>query len=335
MEYTQNRNAPGYLFRVELTPRNDAHFKRIAQNVFFLIDRSQSIRPARYEASKVAVINALALLQKGDTFNVMVFDKHVSKLSEKNLPWTKENIEKAREFLSRQPYGGLFATTDLYSSLGNIIPDAVADNEVNTAILLSDGDTYLTKEQQRNRIANWTKQNSGKVSLYGIASGAGNNLPLLDVLSAFNKGSLYYASTDNDINDILLSLMRHIQNPIAKEIVATPVLPEADTSILIYPTPQRLPNMYENDPYVIYGSINNLRDFHIFFQGKYYDRWLDIKQLVTFRNAKPVMSTALEKPWAFQQAYNLYDRYLNEGSIKYLDRVRQILSPYKIPVAFQ
>ena len=93
------RNAPGYLFRLQLIPRQDVQFKRIVQNVLFLIDRSQSIRPARYEASKIAVINALGLLQKGDTFNVLVFDKNISKLSEKNLAWTKENIEKAREFL--------------------------------------------------------------------------------------------------------------------------------------------------------------------------------------------------------------------------------------------
>ena len=140
----------------------------------------------------------------------------------------------------------------LYSSLGNIIPDAVAANEVNTAILLSDGDTYLTKEQQRTRIANWTKQNSGKVSLYGIASGAGNNLPLLDVLSAFNKGALYYASRDEEINDVLVVLMRLIQNPIAKDIIATPITPEAESlPVLIYPPAQRLPNMYENGSDVV------------------------------------------------------------------------------------
>src|SRR5262249_17320002 len=152
-------------------------------------------------------------------FNVLVFDDAVVRLSSQSLQWNPSNLANARDFLQQQKYGGVFATTDLYSSLGVIVPQAVAENEVNTAILLSYGYTFLSSEKQRTNIGNWTLKNSGKVSLYVIASGKGNNLALLDLLSVFNKGSLHFSATDTGLDSVLFKLMQSIRNPIGKDMV--------------------------------------------------------------------------------------------------------------------
>lgn len=334
VEYAPKQRGSGYLFRLQLIPKSSAVFRRIAHNVFFLIDRSHSIPTERYEAAKGAVGQALTMLQEGDTFNVLVFDKHVVQLAPKNLQWNEQNIERAYAFLSQQPHGGMFATTDLYASLGNIVPKAVAEKEVNTAILLSDGDTYLSMEKQQEAISQWTKQNQGKVSLYSVASGKGNNLPLLDILSSVNKGSLYYAYNDDQLPSALLTLTEAVQNPIGKEIVTSAIASNKKVKVTLYPSSQRLPNLYDHIPYVIYGSIDRLDDFHVFFQGKYYDKWLDIKQEVSFKTAKLSKDDDLEKMWALQQAYDEYSLYLNTGDKSRLHRARQILASYKIAAPF-
>lgn len=164
IEYARKSNGT-YLFRLTFFPKPHYPFKKIAQNYFFLIDRSQSIPPEYYERSKSAVIAALKLLKADNTFNVLIFDRKIVKLSHRNLPANFENITKAEKFLNQQKHGGIFATTDLYSSLGDIVPKSVAENEVNTAILLSDGDTFISRDNQRKTIGNWTKENSCKVSL--------------------------------------------------------------------------------------------------------------------------------------------------------------------------
>lgn len=325
----------GYLFRIELIPKPHAKFRRIRQNYFFLVDRSQSIRYARYGFTQEAVSQALTALQPGDTFNILVFDDHAVAYAPKNVPWSPENISSGQNFIKQQSYGGLFASTDLYKSLGKIIPAAVAENEVNTAILLSDGDTRLTPDAQRESIQRWTRQNEGKVSLYSVASGTRNHLALLDLISFFNKGTLHYAVLDKDIGGSLMQLMQMLKNPIGKEMTVKAVKEASDLDITLYPSNESLPNLYEHTPFVVYGTINRLQDFHLFFQGKYYDKTLDIKHVVSFARSKQAEPAELEKRLAVFQAYRCYASYLAEGDKVYLTRAKELLKPYKLPLAFK
>jgi hypothetical protein len=334
VDYVPKQNGPGYLFRLQLTPKENAVFKRIAHNVFFLVDRSFSIPSERYEKSKRAILQSLSLLQEGDTFNLLVFDSNIVRMSGNNVPFNSQNVSKAYEFFSQQGHGGFFATTDLYSSLGNIVPAIVAEQEVNTAILLSDGDPFLDLSKQRIAIGQWTRQNAGKVSLYSIAASQGNNLSLLGLLSAVNKGELHYAANDDGIAGTIFNLLQGLQHPIGKEITTTVVVPNAGTQVSLFPTSHRLPNLYQDIPYVIYGSTNTLEDFHIFFQGKYYDRWLDIKQVVSFKNVQATSGNTLEHLWTLQKAYDYYDQYLYNGDVAVLKLARQLLHDQGIPIPF-
>lgn len=334
VEYAPRKDKNGYLFKLELTPKKGVKFRRIKQNISFLVDRSHSIRLSRYEITKTAVSKALALLHQGDTFNVLVFDDAILKLSPENLSWSPGNVYNAREFIKTQKYGGIFASTDLYSSLGLIVPQAVGEDEINTAILLSDGDTFLSSEKQRASIGKWTSKNAGKVSLFTVASGKGNHLPLLDLLSVLNKGTLNYSATDRGLENTLFSLMQNIRNPIGKDITITTTA-ESDIKIQILPLNPYLPNLYENTPYIIYGAIDKLIDFHVFFQGRYYDKQLDIKQKVSFASAAKVDTANLEAKWALQEAYVSYSMFLNDGQQTHMDNVKRLLMPLRIPLAFK
>ncbi len=334
VEYAPRQDGRGYLFRLTFIPKPGVIFKRIAQNYFFLIDRSHSIDARKYEIFKLAILRSLAYLKQGDTFNILIFDNKVARLSPVNLPWNQENFARAYDFLIQQPHGGMFATTDLYSSLGDIVPHAVADTEVNTAILLSDGDTFLNRDSQRQMIGKWTQRNNGKVSLFSLAGGQGNNLALLDLLSAFNKGFLCYNNNTNHLDETLIQLMQAIQHPIGKDILATPIIPSPEMHVR-FGQAQRMPDLYEHMPYTIYGTTDRLMDFTVFLQGKYYDQWLDIKQTVSFSKGKRVPLSTLEAAWATQQAYELYDQYLSDGNPQHISRAKQLLTPYHIPTAFQ
>lgn len=326
----------GYLFKLELVPKDGVVFKRINQNYFFLIDRSHSIRPLRYDLTKQAVAEALDYLQEGDTFNILVFDEKIIRFAPENIPVTQQNIELGKQFVMTQKYAGAFTSTDLYSSLDNIVPSQVKENEVNTAILLSDGDTFLSKDKQRESICLWTDRNNGKVTLFSVPAGGGNNLALLELLSTFNRGFLFHAAKDRNIGETLSTLMYAIQNPIGKDIMAT-AIPKTGSKghITLFPTRKRLPNLYEHIPYTIYGYVNNLDDFHLFLQGRYYDKWLDIKEHVSFEKAQQSSETELERMWAVQQAYNQYEYYLKDGQREHLRLIKKLLFPYKLPLAFQ
>jgi hypothetical protein len=332
-EFSPRRFFPGYIFKITLLPKQEIPFKRIRENYFFLLDRSNSILRGRYFYNKKAVSDCLAFLKPGDTFNILIFDDKVVRLSQKPIAWTQENITLARSFLSREGHGGHFAATDIYASLDKIIPLDVPDNEINTAILLSDGDTYLPIEKQRQLIGGWSERNCGKVSLFCLASGTGNNLALLEILSQFNKGALLYEAKHDQVGEKLKQLITSVQSPIGKQITATAIPSEKEMSIYLQPKEQRLPHLYKHSPYVLFGCTNRLSDFTVFLQGKYYERRFDIKKKILFSEAKrgPV---SLEREWTELVVQDYYERFFQDGKISHLDSAKQLLAPLNLTVPF-
>lgn len=236
----------------------------------------------------------------------------------------------ARSFLERHGHGGHFAATDLYASLGKIIPGDVPKQEINTAILLSDGNSYLSREKQRQMIRRWTEHNQGKVALYSVASGTGNHLPLLELISSFNQGQLIYSPDHGDLNPLLVNLLKTIQVPIGKEIVATPIVADKQTMVLLQPKAVRLQDLYQGRPFVVYGSTNRLSNFVLFLQGKHEGQLFDIKKKVTFKNALRG-SFSIERKWTELLAHEFYARYLEDGNLGHLETAKQLLAPMKIP----
>lgn len=320
--------------QISLIPKIDTQFKRIRQNFAFLIDRSHSIDKDRYEMSKQAVGQALDYLKNGDSFNIVVFDTKSVKLSQQHLPWTPENVAKAKEFLAKQPAGGFFSGTELYPSLGDIIPSVVVDTEVNTCILFSDGDTYLSQQEQRRSIQKWTNSNNGKVSLYCITAGGKNNQALLELLASFNKGAQTHAKQYSELPTLVSDLVKKINAPIGKELVVSIVQSDKTQQIQLYPSPAHLPNLYEGVPYILVGTVSNLEDFQLFIQGKYYDKWLDIQQKISFEKAQPG-NPYIARTVAQQQAYSHYENFLRDGKVVSVKEANRLLEPFNIAPAFR
>lgn len=334
VEYAPKRTRPGYVFKITFIPRENVSFKRIRQNYFFLVDRSNSIPRSRYFMNKKAVAEALELLQNKDTFNILIFDDKIVKFRDHNVPFTEENVRLAKEFLEFQPHGGHFAATELYASLAKIIPQDVSDKEVNTAILFSDGDSYLSPEKQGMKIGGFSNRNNGKVALYSIASGTGNNLPLLELLSALNKGQLVYAPNHTLIGERLKQLIQTIQHPIGKHMVATAICADKQTTVLLQPKRSQLPDLYKNHSFSIYGSTNRLTDFVLFLQGNYYDRRFDIKKKIDFTKATAIGSPAIERGWTQLLTQEFYQHFFEDGKISHLETAKQLLQPLNLPVPF-
>lgn len=331
--YAPNSNG-GYFFRIAMTTKEGIAFRKIKRNVTFLVDKSHSISKNRYDYSRSALIKVLDDLKEEDSFNIVFFDNNIIRFKEVQVPCTKSNLQEAKYFIADQTYGGFFASTDLYASLQAIVPDSVKDDEVNIAILISDGDTYMDKNRQRLEIKKWTDYNNGKIALYSLASGKENNFQLLNFLSVINKGFLY---TSDDNNDILLSIQKilnDIEAPIVKEITTTAVVKNASMALSLSTSKNRTPNLFEKQPLVLYGTANTLDDFYLFFQGNYYDKRINIKHLISLENARKMPQDELKKMWSLHQSYSLYERFLLDGQSKHLKEAKTLLNPFNIPSIF-
>ena len=175
-------------------------------------------------------------------------------------------------------------------------------------------------------------QNNGKVSLFSIASGKGNDLALLNVLSSFNKGILVYAKSDEEIEETLTNLIKSIRNPIGKNIITT-IIPHNDsTTVKLYPQRLHCHDLYEHMNYEIFGSINSLNDFNIFFQGRYYDKWLDIKQKISFENAH--QDDSLQQECATHKVFDYYSPLPKQWKHKILKQSQTYPCPHTNTCSF-
>jgi hypothetical protein len=334
MFYAASPDQKGYLFQIVFFPKSEVAFKRIDHNIYFMVDRSNSIDNSRFERTKKAITEALYRLDPHDTFNILFFDEKIVKLSEKNLPLSDESLERASKFLETEPHGGFFASTQLYKSLHQIIPSVVPEHELNTAILFTDGISSISEEEQRMAIQKWSVANEGKVALHCVATGRSNNLPLLDLLSVNNRGRLCYDKQEKKISQLLTQLLDDIQDPIGKELVLTAMTEDPAAKLSLFPRQRRVSDLYRNSPFTIYGRCSDMTELTVFIQGKYYDHRFDLQQQLKFELAQKVELNQIIRSWLVHLAYEEYDKFLYDGQRKHISEVKKILRPFNIPVAF-
>jgi hypothetical protein len=319
----------GYIFALTLIPRTELNIPKIRQNVVFLIDRSNSIQKERLQATKHAISRALEELDSDVRFNVIAFDSKIDKLFPSLTPHTSDARAKANRFLEHIALGSLFSVGDLHKALFLTIPGQVQDDEMYTAVLLTDGESLSKKNVQRTLFRDWTLQNAGRVSLYAIGLVGDQNLAALDATCAINQGKLISSTTNRGLKRKLEKLAKNIRSPIAKGISSKAVAKGNGGRIEVHLNPGNSPHLYVDEPYVILGSTETLDDFILFVQARLKNGWLNIKKPISFADARKG-GESLQSQWALQNAYHQYELYIADENPSHLIEARKLLEPFDI-----
>ncbi|HAB99658.1 MAG TPA: hypothetical protein DCE71_07550 [Parachlamydiales bacterium] len=332
--FMPREDGPGYLFALTLIPKIDLHIPKLKQHYMFLIDRANSIQKERLFQTKSAVYKAIEELGPDDTFNITVFDSKMEKLFPTQRPLNRSSLAAAKEFIQKIELGSFFSPADLYKPLLITVPSYVQEDEIYTAILLTDGDTLVKKNAGLALLQEWSYYNQGKVALYALGMTGDKQTSSLEAICSFNRGQAMQSATKRGLKRKLLRLMKTIQTPIVKNISCHAFSRSPHTAIKLYPDNTRTHHLYAGQPYTIIGTAETLDDFVLFIQGRIKDRWLNIKKTVSFISAKKGDSS-LEAQWTWQKAYDLYGQYLQDKNAKHLAEMRQLITPLQLPPAFQ
>jgi hypothetical protein len=320
---SKKEEGEGYNFSISVQPRFDLQTEALKQNFYFLIDRSSSIEKHRFSLFKRAVLKALASMQDGDTFNIYLFDKKIVRLSEKSLPYNLKTLQKAEDFLEKQEHRGFLASADIYHNIEQVLPQIPYDDEVHTAILITDGNTLLAPSKQQKWLNKWVEDNHGKLDLYTAAAAQNNNLLLLDLLGTVSGGKLIYSDTNTSFPRKLAKLILTLREPLAKEIMVSVVPSDPNTQIELYPQTQHLPSLYTHQPYTVYGSINDPSSFEIVIQGRHGDQWIAIRKSISFTDAEKG-DHLMQKRCTAREATQYYDKFLREGKVAHLKEAEKL-----------
>jgi hypothetical protein len=332
VEYIPRKDGVGFIFALVLIPKPTNKFERVKQNFYFLIDRSNSIQSQRLTMTRHAVASAITHLNKKDSFNILTFNKKVTPLFPQNQNPTARIVNQTRSFLRTLTLGTFFSSSNFFLPLNHILQNPKKENEINNIILISNGEG-LDKFKNRNLIREWTKTNQGKQSFYTVSLERDKNISVLDLFSSMNRGKLITSSTLRGLKRHLIRLVKSLNYPIAKNVHVS-LYEEDNTQVILYPPKSQKKHFYLNDPYVIIGSVKELKDFTLFIQGRNPKTWFNIKKRITFKDAK-LGGRALEEKWALYKANRCFEFYLRDGNVKYIKMAKEILKPYNLKPAFQ
>jgi hypothetical protein len=332
--FLPNPESKGYIFSVSVQPNYDFSSHSLKQNLYFILDRSNSVQKHRFAVFKRAVLKALASMQHGDTFNIFVIDKKIVSFSPESRPVSMKNIQAAEQFLDKQEAGGLFAAAEIYSSLEKILSSIPESEDIHTAILLTDGKSSLNHQRKQATLKKWVEKNNGKLALYAAAVGRDNDLLSLDMLCSISGGKLLYSDTHASFPRKLSKLVLDLKDPIAKDLMITAIPHNAHSHIEFYPASSHLPSLYSHQPYVLIGQIDEPCAFDLVIQGRHRDEWIAIKKNISFVEGQKG-TQALEMGWSAQHANLCYDKFLKEGKPTHLKEAKEILKKSRREIAFE
>jgi hypothetical protein len=210
--------------------------------------------------------------------------------------------------------------------LYKVLTKNVNDDEINIAILLSNGDG-LQKINNYKIFNEWTKLNKGNLSLYSLCLTEDNNGSLLELFSSLNKGKQLISTTNRGIKRKLLKLMKSISYPIVKNLVPSAICLEENVNIKLFSSNSSLPHLYLDEPYVILGTTNKLEDFTLFLQGKCANKWFNLKKHISFDKAKQG-GIELQKELAQKRASICYEKYLTDSNPMHLEEAKKHIEPF-------
>lgn len=330
--YLPKEDGSGYLFAITLIPKPFVDFPRLKQNFFFLVDRSNAIGKRRFHVTQTAVLKALSYLSETDSFNILAFDNRTELFSPNNVNYNKDGLIRAKRFLDELSLGNIFSSSNVTQPLFSVLSYPAREEQLNIAILLTNGDGICSVFKNRKIVDEWSLLNNGKVSLYSVVLDTDEENLMMKMFSASNTGKMVTSSTTRGIKRKLQKLMKSLQHPIAKEVSLTAVSLDGQEEIQLS-SHLRPPHIYLDDPYVILGSTDSLDDFYLFVQAKQNNQIINIKKKVSFEGARAAKKS-IKKEWAMQKAFEQYQLFIQYNDPRYLQAMRSFLKPYDIEPTF-
>ncbi|MBW4527039.1 MAG: protein kinase [Phormidium tanganyikae FI6-MK23] len=221
----------------------------VPKDVVFLIDTSGSQSGEPIQASKDLMRRFINGLNPNDTFSLMDFASTTQKLSESPLANTPENRNRAIDYINKIGANG---GTELFNGIQEVMKFPPApEGRLRSVVLLTDG---LIGDDERV-IAEVQKNLKPGNRLYSFGVGSSVNRFLIDRVAELGRGTSQIVLPGQS-GKAVEQFFQQINNPVLTNIEVswqgTGEAPE------IYP--QKIPDLFANQPIVIFGKKRDRTD---------------------------------------------------------------------------
>lgn len=207
---THRAESGGYFAFTIVPPALPAPDHRRPVELVFVVDCSGSMNGYPIQQAKAAVERGLKMLQPDDSFQLINFSMSAGTLSDKPLPATRVNIQRALKHLhALQSEGGTMMIEGIKAAL-----DFPHDpKRLRYVAFLTDG--YIGNESE---ILREVRQRLGQARIFSCGIGSSVNRHLLDSMARLGHGAVAYIGPDESAAEVMQQLIERVRQPILTEV---------------------------------------------------------------------------------------------------------------------
>jgi Ca-activated chloride channel family protein len=290
------------------------------RDLVFVLDTSGSMNGQPLAAVKRAVRRAFQSMSAEDRFMLINFADTASSFRDELLPATRENLERAEQYLNALPArGGTHQMAGIHRAL-TLPPE---EGRLRAVLLMTDG--YIGNEAE---IFARTEPLIGSSRLFGFGVGNSVNHFFLDRLSRLGRGFYQSIRTDEDPSEAVERFIRRIEKP-----VLTGVVVDWGGLEVWDVHPERMPDLFHNQPLVVLGRYRQPGSATVRVRGRT-PRGEYVTEVPVSLPAEGGHSHALRTLWARARIEELDRERARNPDPTLAERIAVLGLEYKLVTAF-
>jgi Ca-activated chloride channel family protein len=225
----------------------------IRREVTLVLDRSGSMHGDKLTQVREAALQILAGLNKGEAFNVIVYNHGVDLFAPRPVVKTDETVTKARTYLETVTARG---GTNIHDALVEALRQKPTPDMLPLVLFLTDGLPTVgeTSEAVIRDAAMKANEYDRRVFTFGV--GVDVNTPLLDKVARETRATATFVLPKQDVEVKVAGVFRRLSGPVLAEPVLELLDAEGKPALgrVRDVLPSKLPDLFEGDQLVLLGQ---------------------------------------------------------------------------------
>lgn len=207
----------------------------------FIMDVSGSMYGYPLEISKKLMKDLIGSLRPQDRFNVLLFAGDSRLMSERSLPASHENIQKATRMIEEQNGGG---GTEILPALQRALALDGSEDYTRTFIIATDG--YVTVERE---VFDLIRRNLGRANFFPFGIGTSVNRYIIEGLAHTGMGIPFVATSAAEAEEMAKRFRKYVQFPVLSKIMMR------YNGFDVYDVePLSVPDVFSERPVLLFGK---------------------------------------------------------------------------------
>ncbi len=294
------------------------------KDLVFVLDHSGSMAGDKLVQAKGALDFALAHLNPGDRFNIVVFSDDVEVFKPGELVGaTSEQIAEARAFVGQITDAG---GTDIYTALATGMGLLANSERSPMVIFLTDGLPTVGNTDIEQIIDNTSTRNTMDARLFAFGVGYDVNTNLLDKLSNQNNAISEYVLPSESIEAKVSSFYSKIANPVLSDVTLSWDSALHATELF----PRDVPDFFRGSQQVIIGKYSDDMSAGVVLSGRVGSEQRDFVYRLDF-DSHDSKNYFIPRLWATRRIGELMDQIrLNGEEQELVDEIIRLSKKYGI-----